>query len=152
MTAPTHPFILSPGDWLGQGKIAFSASKEVLDFYTKWFIPKVESKEKPHDRLEIVQSVEMVGAEEAIENRFVINNITATNFHIRLENELIGVVIGSGVIDKDRVAWEFRGHPNFEGFEVYELQKDGQYLFHAEYVSPDQFRSIIDGKIWKKTK
>jgi hypothetical protein len=38
----------------------------------------------------------------------------------------------------------------FEGFEVYEQQENGDYFLHAEYGSPDQFRTIIEGLIWRK--
>jgi hypothetical protein len=47
------------------------------------------------------------------------------------------------------IAWEFRENDlNFEGFETYHLQEDGSYTMHAEYVTSDQFRTQIDGKLW----
>jgi hypothetical protein len=69
---------------------------------------------------------------------------------MELENELLGKVKGAGVIDEKTIAWEFHGTGGLEGFEVYELQDNGDYMMHAEYSSPDQFRTIIDGRIWKK--
>ena len=69
---------------------------------------------------------------------------------MELENELLGTVKGTGVIDENTIAWEFHGTGGLEGFEVYELQDNGDYMMHAEYSSPDQFRTIIDGRIWKK--
>jgi hypothetical protein len=63
---------------------------------------------------------------------------------------MLGSVQGKGIIDAKTIAWEFRGHPDFEGFEVYELQENGDFMLHAEYSSLDQIRTIIDGRIWKK--
>ncbi len=97
------------------------------------------------------QQVEMQGAENIVCNQFLIKKISADKFKIQLENELLGLVEGSGVIDSQTIAWEFRNNINTEGFEVYELQENGDYMLHAEYSSPDQFRTIIDGRIWKKS-
>jgi len=54
-------------------------------------------------------------------------------------------------MDEKTVAWEFSNKElGFEGFEIYELQEDGNYITRGEYVSIDQLRTIIEGKIWKK--
>lgn len=148
---PKPAFIFSPGKWIGEGKISFSGSPEILRFFTRWEISSAEPEGVLHE-ITCHQVVEMQGgaAEEHIKNRFTVSQVNDNSFVLELENELIGVVQGKGIIDAKKIAWEFRGHPTFEGFEVYELQENGDYLFHAEYVSPDQFRSIIDGRIWKK--
>ena len=66
-----------------------------------------------------------------------------------MENSNIGRVIGSGVYDEKLIAWEFRSQElNFEGFESYYLQPDGSYLMHVEYVTSDQFRTQIEGRLW----
>ena len=70
---------------------------------------------------------------------------------MELHNELVGHVIGKGVYSDKEVAWEFRGHPSFEGFEVYHLRDDGDWSVHAEFASPDQFRTVINGRVWKMT-
>ena len=76
--------------------------------------------------------------------------ITKNSFSISFKNAIVGQVIGSGIIDKSTIAWEFRGHIGFQGYEVFDKINDGkQYHFHAEYSSPDQFRTIIDGTIIK---
>lgn len=148
----TPSFLFFSGHWLGEGKISFTASSDVLKFYTRWLISpeKEKNAERPKEII-CTQEVEMQGADESIQNRFTFTNITDSTFHLRLENELIGSVEGTGIYEPKKVAWEFRESPTFEGFEIYELQENGEYLFHAEYVSPEQFRSIIDGRIWKKT-
>lgn len=145
-----HPFIFEAGKWIGEGKVKFSSSPEQMKFYTKWNIPK-SSEESGSKMVICSQQVEMQGNNEQVINRFYFHSFTPTSFKIELENELVGKVEGKGVIDEKTLAWEFRGHPNFEGFEVYELLDNGDYTLHAEYASPDQFRTIIDGRIWKKS-
>lgn len=144
-----HPFLFHRGKWVGEGKISFSASPEELKFYTRWTFP--EDPSKGDDKaIYCTQHVEMMGDQEHIYNHFTFFHFKDDSFEVELENELIGRVQGVGVADEKKIAWEFRGHPNFEGFEAYQAQKSGDYSFHAEYVSPDQFRSIIDGRLWKK--
>lgn len=138
-------FLFVSGDWIGEGTIKFSETSEVLKFYTRWTVTPEETTST------IEQTVEIQGGDDHIQNRYQIRQITDTSFHITLENELVTNVQGKGVVEPKRVAWEFRGHPNFEGFEIYELQNNEDYLFHAEYISPDQLRSIIEGRIWKKS-
>lgn len=140
-----HDFLFNPGLWIGEGRVTFSASPEHIHFYTKWQVEK-QSKEGIPCR----QQVEIQGTDEHVFNSFQIKEVTPASFKIELENDLIGKVQGTGVIDVKTIAWEFRDSPNFEGFEVYELQEDGDYMVHAEYASTDQYRTIIDGRIWKK--
>lgn len=142
----THEFIFSPGQWIGEGRVTFSSSPDHLRFYTKWTIDKEET-----GKIRCQQQVEMEGGEERVFNSFTFSNIEASSFILELSNELLGSVKGKGVIDPKTIAWEFRGNPEFEGFEVYELQENGDYMLHAEYASTGQFRTIIDGRIWKKS-
>jgi hypothetical protein len=140
-----HTFILEPGHWIGEGKVTFSISTDFLRFYTRWQVTRDEN-----GLIHAQQQVEMQGSDEAVINNFIIKKLSANTFDISLENQLLGVAVGKGVLDEKTLAWEFRDHQNFDGFEVYELQENGDYLLHAEYDSQDQFRTIIDGKIWKK--
>jgi hypothetical protein len=141
-----HDFIFSPGHWIGEGRITFSASPDRLRFYTKWLI-----EEDKDNSIHCLQYVEMDTGEERISNKFAFSNILPRSFDVELSSEMIGSVHGKGIIDEKTIAWEFRGHPDFEGFEVYELQDNGDYMMHAEYALPGQFRTIIDGRIWKKS-
>ena len=93
----------------------------------------------------------MRGVDENVFNSLTFFDITSTSFMVGLENELMGKVLGKGVLDEKTIAWEYRQGTDFEGFEVYELQDNGDYMLHAEYSSPDQYRTIIDGRIWKKS-
>lgn len=144
-----HAFIFNPGTWVGEGKITFSASPEHLRFYTRWTLEHKE--ENQRDEFLCKQQVESVSGEEAVYNQFRIYDVTDKTFKIDLSNNLVGVVHGTGVIDDSTIAWEFRTGSAIEGFEVYEIQENGDYMVHAEYTSNDQFRTIIDGRIWPKS-
>ena len=142
-----HQFIFSSGLWIGEGKITFSASPNHLRFYTKWDI-------KPMDKagaIQCMQQVEMEGGEERVLNQFICSDLQPEAFKIILRNELLGEAVGKGIVDAKTIAWEFRGDPDFEGIEVYELQENGDYMLHAEYTSSEDFRTIVDGRIWKKS-
>lgn len=140
-------FIFKPGVWIGEGKITFSSSPEFVKFYTKWTM----TEEHP-GFIQATQTVEMEGVDEHVVNTFTFYDIGQEKFSVLLRNQLIGSLKGTGVIDPTTIAWEFRGVPDsFEGFEVYKLQENGDYSLHAEYTSSDQFRTIIEGLIWKKS-
>jgi hypothetical protein len=141
-----HDFIFKSGLWVGEGKVTFSASPDRIRFYTKW----TQEKEKAPD-LFWNQHVELEGGESNVYNTFRFFNVKPNSFEVELNNELLGTVVGKGLIEPKTIAWEFRGHPEFEGFEVYELQENGDFMLHAEYCSLDQIRTIIEGRIWKKS-
>lgn len=147
-----HQFIFSPGEWIGQGKLSFSTSPTQLRFYTKWVFSATEN-----GFLRAEQWIEQQGESDLLNNSFLFSDITPKAFAITLSNELLGSVSGTGIISNTTVAWEFKQPANeeredaFEGFEVYELQDNGDYLFHAEYCSGEQFRTIVEGRIWKKS-
>lgn len=140
-----HEFIFNPGIWVGEGKVTFSASPDLVRFYTKWTIEN-----ENQQAITCHQHVEMEGGESNVYNTFVFSQIKPQSFSVELVNELLGPVQGKGIIDSKTIAWEFRNHSEFEGFEVYELQENGDFMLHAEYSSVDQVRTIIDGRIWKK--
>ena len=142
-----HLFIFQPGIWIGEGRIAFSASPETVRFYTKWNIQPLKRGDIPAE-----QQVEMQGSEPNTKTQFRFFNVTDKSFSVELDNETLGKVSGTGIIDLKTIAWEFHSQgEGLEGFEVYELQDNGDYMLHAEYASADQFRTIIDGRIWKKS-
>ncbi len=141
----THPFLLSPGVWIGEGEITFLQSPNKLKFYTRWRID-------PSDQgiINCVQEIELHGLEQVNENRLIITDVGESGFKISVENELMGKLSGKGVWDPVRLAWELRDQPGMEGFEVYELLPTGEYQFHAEYSSPP-FKTLISGKLWMKS-
>lgn len=139
-------FIFTPGQWIGQGKITFNVSPDHLHFYTKWTVYPQEK-----GLISLQQEVETEGREGLLINNFSLTQFEAEKFSITLTNELLSNIVGKGIINDKTIAWEFRQSPDFEGFEVYELLENGDYMLHAEFVSADNFRTIIDGRIWKKT-
>ncbi len=140
-----HRFIFEPGYWIGEGRVTFSGSTDHLNFYTRWTI-----KAAANGVIFAQQEVQMQGTSEGVMNTLLFSHLTNKDFLVDLRNELMGSTRGQGIVDAKTIAWEYRSHENFEGFEVYELQENGDYLIHAEYSSTDQFRTIIDGRIWKK--
>ncbi len=134
---------------MGEGKITFSTSPEHLRFYTKWTVEEKDG----GGVIESLQEVEMEGNDERLKNAFTFHftDLPPKAFSVQFSNDLLGVVAGKGLVDGCTIAWEFRGHPEFEGFEVYELQDNGDYMLHVEYLSTDKFRTVIDGRVWKKS-
>lgn len=146
--AATHPFLLSPTSWLGEGKIQLNMVEEELGFMTRWNVGNRD----PLGKIECVQEIQVKGLSDVMHNQFLIFDLSPTHFAIELENQSIGKVIGKGIINDKLIAWEFRvPDMGFEGFEFYEKQEDGTYLMRAEYATQDQFRTLIRGKIWQKT-
>jgi hypothetical protein len=85
-------------------------------------------------------------------NDFLIHNLTGGEFSIDLENQALGKVSGKGLVNDKLIAWEFRVEEiGFEGFELYEKQDDKNYLMRAEYATSDQFRTLIQGRLWQQT-
>ena len=144
-----HLFLLTPGEWLGEGKISFSMSPDTIPYYTRWDVQGLENNE-----ITAVQMVEMQGAGEALLNQFRFFDLSSSSFNVELSNEMLGVVQGTGLIEPESIAWEFRNHPTFEGFEVYRRkstdESTDEYSLHAEYSSPDHHRTIVHGRVWKK--
>ncbi len=137
-----HTFLLQPGKWEGEGTVGFSSSNDKMYFITNWEVAALVE-----DRIKSRQQVKMEDADEMILNKFSLEVSEDKTFTITLDNDLIGQVEGRGIIDKKTIAWEFIGEGGVQGFELYERQAGGEYSFHAEYASPDQFRTIIDGRI-----
>jgi hypothetical protein len=142
-----HPFIFTPGIWLGEGKIKLNMVDEELSFLTRW-----NSTDSNGDgKVECVQEIQVKGLSEVMHNLFVLYNFNSGEFAIDLENQALGRVVGKGLINEKVIAWEFRVEDiGFEGFEFYEKQSDDSYIMRAEYATEDQFRTLIQGKVWKQ--
>ena len=138
-------FIFEKGEWIGNGVVSFTQSPDVLHFRVRWTI-----KPASEDTFQCTQLVEVVGGDQMV-NTFTVKLKDQESFVITIDNEVLGSFTGKGIVEDQVVAWEFRERGAFEGFEVYEKQDEG-YSFRAEYLSSDQARTSIHGKIWKKEK
>lgn len=141
-----HLFLFKPGLWIGEGKISFASSTETVRFFTRWQLV-----DQTPEMLIWLQEVELHGLEQTTRNLFTFTQIKGKNFKVELNNELMGKVSGKGIIGNETIAWELRSHSNSEGYEIYALQKNGDYNFRAEYISVEPYRTLIEGKIWQKT-
>lgn len=137
-------FLFEKGEWLGEGQISFSTSKDKINFFMKWIL--IEE----GDTIKGRQIVELVGINDKVINLFTITEITSNEFKIFLDNSSNNHLSGIGRFDDEKIAWEFIGNKDLEGFEVFELQKEWGYSFNAEYYAMEDFRTIVHGIMWKK--
>ena len=143
-----HQFLLAPNNWLGQGKIQLNMVADELAFFTRWNVSRIDG----DGRIECIQEIQVKGLSDIMQNDFLIYNLTNGEFSIELENQAVGKVSGKGLVNDKVIAWEFRVEEiGFEGFELYEKQDDQNYLMRAEYATSDQFRTLIQGKVWQQT-
>jgi len=139
-----HTFIFQPQAWVGEGAITLNMVEEELVFYTKWNVLSSDA-----GKIKSVQEIQIAGISENMRNELTFFDFTEDSFLVEMENLNIGKIIGKGLVDDKLIAWEFRNNEmNFEGFETYILQSDGSYLMRVEYVTSDQFRTQIEGKMW----
>lgn len=137
-------FLFHPGVWIGEGKITFSGSQDVVRFFTRWILtPGQES-------ITALQEVELHNIHQTTRNRFIFFDFSEQHFKLEMENADMGIVTGKGNFTPQTLAWEIRSLPGSEGFEVYEKQDNGDYFFHADYLSCENFRTHIEGKLWRK--
>lgn len=140
----TH-FIFQPGIWLGEGIVSFASFEEKIAFFTRWTIQETNKGE-----IDAFQEVEISSLDQTTKNKFHFINPAKGEFQVFLENDLMGKVSGKGIYDESMIAWELRDQPGMEGYEVFKIQPDGTYHFHSEFSSPP-FRTMIEGKLWKKS-
>jgi len=142
-----HEFLLSPSTWIGQGKIKLNVVAEELVFFTRWDIGLPDTA----GRIESVQEIQVKGLSDIMHNQFALYDFTNGAFIIDLENQALGKIVGKGVINDKIIAWEFRVEDiGFDGFEFYEKIDDKNYFMRAEYATTDQFRTMIEGKVWQQ--
>lgn len=142
-----HPFLLTPSSWLGQGKIQLSMVAEQLAFMTKWQVGALDAEGK----IACEQEIQVSGLADVMRNQFRIFDVQGGVFVIELDNSALGKILGKGLINSKVIAWEFRADEiGFTGFEMYEKQDDEHYIMRAEYATDEQFRTSIEGKVWKK--
>ncbi len=146
-TSKNLPFIFQSGTWLGEGIIEFSLMPGKLKFYSNWSILGDEEKKV----FTAVQSIQVEGKPDKVENRLLYSDINSEKFKVTLSNAEVGKVEGKGVVSHEGLGWEYRACPEvFDGYEMYWYQEDGTFKVKAEYLSPDQVRTVIQGKLWQK--
>lgn len=144
-----HGFILSPGTWSGEGKILLNMIEEELMFNTNWIVQQKDFAGK----VQCIQEIQIQGLSENMRNELTFYDFQTKQFAVDMENQNIGRIAGSGVLDEKMIAWEFRNsETNFEGYETYTLQDDGSYLMRGEYVTADQFRTQIEAHLRLQSK
>lgn len=142
-----HTFIFSAGHWMGEGKIVLNMVEEELLFQTNWAVQNKDFSGK----VACAQMIQIHGLSENMRNELTFYNFQGKTFSVDMENQNVGRIVGTGVYDEKVIAWEFRNNDlNFEGYETYDLQPDGSYVVRGEYVTSDQFRTLIDARIWPK--
>jgi hypothetical protein len=146
-----HPFLFTPGEWIGQGTLILSISPTPLIFYTKWMITApIEGV------IHCVQQVETQGVEGIISSHVRLFDIEERGFSLTFENSTVGLIKGEGKITEETLYWAYRekvpfeGTEGFTGYEQYTWQDPENYTFLAEYVNDEECRTAIQGKIWKK--
>ncbi len=140
-----HPFVFSPGEWLGTGTIRFSQSPDTLRYHTHWkCFPEKDGK------ILLRQIVEIESGGDHVVNEYTLAPKSGSDFSMELNNDLIGQVAGKGIADEKTLSWELRGD-DLQGFEVYEREAEDAYLMRAEFTSDEDSRTTIEGKIWLKS-
>ncbi|MDN3504388.1 MAG: hypothetical protein P0S95_02285 [Rhabdochlamydiaceae bacterium] len=143
-----HLFLFNPGCWIGEGKIQLNALEDELIYFMRWRSILIDNELQ---EFESTQEVQIAGHTDVMFNQFLFSNFDRGNFDVLLENQAWGEVCGRGQVDSKFIGWEFRKNElGFEGYEFYELQDDGTYITKAEFVTQEDLRTTIDGKIWKQ--
>lgn len=142
-----HPFIFSPGYWEGGGQITFSMAEDILEFSMQWIVMPIEE-----GWIYFSQEINIKTFPEKMRNQFTVWNVTTNTFEIQLENQIVGKVVGSGLFTPQTIAWEFRRKDqDFEGFEIYELQRDLSYKMKAEFTAGGGMHTRVGGYISKRS-
>lgn len=143
-----HSFIFSSGTWSGKGKIILNMVEEELPFDTVWSVQNKDFAGK----VVCCQDIQIQGLSEGMRNELSFYDFQNKGFSVDMENPNLGRIVGSGVFDEHMIGWEFRGNDEgFQGYETYLLQADGSYEMKGEYVTSDQFRTLITARIWPQS-
>jgi hypothetical protein len=140
-----HPFIFNPGNWIGEGKITINMVEDELHFHTSWGVQNKDFAGK----IFCGQDIQIQGLGENMRNELTFFDVGQKEFSVEMENQNIGKIVGTGVYDDKTIGWEFRNNnQDFEGYETYTLEPDGSYKMRGEYITSDQFRTIIEARLW----
>ena len=122
--------------------------EEELVFNTQWAVQNKDFAGK----VQCAQEIQIQGLSENMRNELSFYDFQGKSFAVDMENQNVGRIVGNGVYDDKMIGWEFRNNDmNFEGYETYNLQPDGSYRMKGEYVTSDQFRTLIEARIWLRS-
>lgn len=134
-------FLFKAGAWKGSGVVTFSHSPEQLPYVLRWKI------EQDGEGFQAEQEVEVEGIPPMC-NRYSIVSGPDVAFSITLVNEVLGTFSGTGLLQDEKLAWEFSHPGQLEGLEAYERMPEGEYVFHSEYSGGDGFVTKISGTLF----
>ncbi len=140
----TNHFLFQEGLWEGTGEITIPLSEKPYPLIVRWTVTALGN-----GRFKAVQRVE-VESHEPMVNTFTLSGKEDGEFQINLENDSIGMFSGSGVSDRDKLAWEFTHNGMLEGYEVYERKSNEEYSFRAEYLGGEGVATVVSGNILLK--
>lgn len=142
MSVHKHLFLFKPGTWIGEGSVTLDPPPGIMHFTTTWTVGPAENQTIPCEH-----KVEQHETGAIVENHYIFYTKGDTSFEVELENRFLGKVKGKGILKDKTISWEIFRENQVQGKEIYELQENGDYTFHAEFSSPDQFKTIINGRI-----
>ena len=135
------PFFLRVPSWTGKGFLTLEPMGSQAPLKIEWQIT-ADTKET----INCIQMVYLAQEKEPMKNYLRFSHFDGSHFSVHLESEAIGSVIGKGTYDENVMAWELRSHNQFDGFESYRTTENGCEM-HAEYISNDFVRTVIEGKL-----
>lgn len=139
-----HVFLTQSANWLGEGEVTLNLVEEPMKFYSRWSVTVGANKE-----VECLQQIEIVGMADHVHNLFSFNFSKGDEIYVQMENNAIGRVKAKGLCDDKVVAWEYENPlGGFGGYELYKKEDDNTYLFRCEFLTKEQLRSHIQGKMW----
>lgn len=138
-------FILSPGKWIGTGKMLLTHSEEEIPFELIWNVSVLDQES---GLIECVQELVLDKGKDHLTNAFIFSEPEERQFEVEMDNDALGQVEGRGFLDHEFLGWEFRNTGGrVEGFESYTLQREGGYVLKAEFGSHAEIKTTLVGNL-----
>lgn len=135
------PFLLSEGDWEGEGSVFFPAALLELVFTIRWKVARMGGE------IHCEQEVEMMDTQETVRTLLIFTPLTEADYGVTLFHSEAGEVLGNAQIDQDTLSWTLEA---LEGREVFQKEKECLVRFHAHYGYEELYRREIKGVLRKK--
>jgi len=138
-----HSFLTQSATWLGEGVVKLNLVQEPMKLYSRWIVDSDEKK------LKCVQEIEIAGVSDRMNNFFSFDFTKLDQIYVEMENSMIGKIEARGLCDEEVIAWEYVDPTSeFGGYEFYKKEDESHYRFCCEFITKDQLRSHIQGKMW----